>query len=245
MPENNDYKITLYLDTPKAMLRPFKDFFKHSHLETLILENSLNPVAFTGHAFIGLTDAKGNEERWGYTCGENDSVFKTLRGTPGRIVQEGYDSYYNEAIVWNISKNQYDAAKKQIDTEKENPGMYKLFEKNCATVAASVLDAANVPDRPEGKLALSPHGMVIKKRMMLAERRLETAKFKIKNLFNAISGKAKAPNSQLLDSLRSKPIPVPIDNGMKAFRTGVKEEKLCPLDMNKVIASISHIRTDR
>ena len=67
-PSGKNYRITLYLDTPKAMLRPFKDFTKHNHLESLICKNSLDPVAFTGHAFIGLTDADGKEKRWVYTC---------------------------------------------------------------------------------------------------------------------------------------------------------------------------------
>lgn len=241
--ENNDnnYRITLYLDTPKAMLRPFKDFTKHSHLPSIVLENSLNPVAFTGHAFIGLMDAEGKEERFGYTC-EEAALFRALRGMPGKMAKEDYEAPYNEAIIWNISKDQYLAAQKAIQEQTENPGTYKLFERNCATVAADILKAANVPDIPERKLALTPHGMVVKKRMMLAERRLETAKFKIKNLFNALSGKEKVPNARLLDSLRSKPVPVPIDNGMKAYRQDVERKDIRPLDYNKVIASISHIR---
>ncbi|MBR1778293.1 MAG: hypothetical protein IJ752_06900 [Alphaproteobacteria bacterium] len=244
MPAKKDenYKITLYLDTPKAMMRPFKDFEKHNHLVSLILDQSLDPVAFTGHAFIGLTDANGKEERWGYTC-EEAALFRALRGMPGKMVQEEYDTPYNEAIVWNISKSQYFAAKRAVAKQLKHPGTYKLFDKNCATVAAGVLKAAKVPDRPEGKLALTPHGMVIKKRMMLAKRRLETAKFKIRNLFNGLTGKEKVPNSELLDSLKSKPLPVPLDNGMKAFKQGFRKKELQPLDLNKVIASISHIRS--
>lgn len=241
-PADKNYRITLYLDTPKAMLRPFRDFFKHNHLESLICENSLNPVAFTGHAFIGLTDADGKEKRWGYTC-EEAALFRSLSGMPGKIVEEDHESPYNEAIMWTVSKDQFLAARKAIQKEAENPGVYKLFEKNCATVAAGILKAAGVPDIPQGKLSLTPHGMVIKKRMMLAERRLETAKFKIKNFFNALSGKKKAPSSELLDSLRSKPVPVPIKQAMKHFKKDRKNNETTPIDFNRVVSSLARIRS--
>ena len=156
---------------------------------------------------------------------------------PGKIVEEDHESPYNEAIMWTVSKDQFLAARKAIQKEAENPGTYKLFEKNCATVAAGILKAAGVPDVPKGKLSLTPHGMVIKKRMMLAKRRLETAKFKIKNFFNVLSGKKKAPKSELLDSLRS------IKQAMKHFKKDRKNNEITPVDFNRIVSSLAHIHS--
>ena len=85
--------------------------------------------------------------------------------------------------------------------------------------------------------------MVIKKRMMLAKRRLETAKFKIKNFFNVLSGKKKAPKSELLDSLRSKPVPVPIKQAMKHFKKDRKNNEITPVDFNRIVSSLAHIHS--
>ena len=240
--DQKNYRITLYIDTPKPLLRPFKDFTKHNQIESLLTSNSLDPVAITGHAFIGLTDKNGKEERWGYTCKE-PRLFKAICGMSGEMEKEDHNSPYNEAIIWNISKEQYLAANKVIEELKENPGTYKLFEKNCASVATSILKAADVPDIPEGKMGLSPYGLALKKRVMLAQRRAETIKFKIRNTLNSLFGKEKAPNAALLDSLRSKPVPVPINNAMKAFKEDRKNNRTSPLDFNRVIASISNIRS--
>ncbi len=236
-----NYRITLYIDTPKPLLRPFKDFTKHNQIESLLTSNSLDPVAITGHAFIGLTDKNGKEERWGYTCVE-PKLFKSIRGMKSQMVPEDANSPYNEAIVWNITKEQYQAANKAVADLVKNPGQYKLFEKNCASVATDILKAANVPDIPLGKMGLTPYGLTLKKRVMLAQRRMEAAKFKIKNAIRSLFGKKKAPKSALLNSLRSKPIPVPINNAMKAFKVDRENNQIRPLDMNRVIASISGIR---
>ena len=58
-PEKN-CKLTLYLDTPKMFLRPGRD--------NIYIRSNGTPTTtwFTGHAFVGLTDEKGNEEKWGY-----------------------------------------------------------------------------------------------------------------------------------------------------------------------------------
>lgn len=241
-PDDKSCKITLYIDTPKPLLRPFKDVTKHSQLESLFVNGGPDPVALTGHAFIGLTDAKGNEERWGFS-GEEPALFKALSGMRGTFEKEDPVSPYNEAIIWHIGKNQYNAVQKSIDNLKKDPGTYKLFKRNCSTVAVSLLKSAGVKDIPGEKLGLTPYGLTIKKRYMLACRRLEVAKFKIKNAFNGLFGKAKAPASELLASLRSKPIPVPINNGMKAYRQNRKDGQTTPLDIGKVIASISRVRT--
>ena len=78
-----DCQITLYLDTPKPLLRPFKDFIKHNQLASLFVYGAPDPAEITGHAFIGLTDAKGRETRFGYT-GEG-KMSKMISGVDGVV----------------------------------------------------------------------------------------------------------------------------------------------------------------
>ncbi len=238
---NKTCKITLYLDTPKPLLRPFKDPTKHSQLESFFTRGGPNIVAITGHAFIGLTDEKGVEERWGYS-GSSYSPFKAVSGTKGVFEPQEPASPYNEAIIWNVTPQQLQAAQKAVADFKKNPGTYKLFKNNCSTAALSILKAAGTEDLPSSKLGLTPYGLVLKKRWMLAKRRLEVARFKAKNLLNGLFGKEKMPKQALLDSLRAKPLPVPINNAMKAFRQNRAKDELKPIDVTKVISSISKIR---
>lgn len=201
------YQITLYIDTPKPMLNPLRDIRKHSQIEALFLTGGPNFVALTGHAFVGLAGPDGIERRVGFTC-DGMSV-AALRGTKGEVCDDS-QSPYNEAIVWQVTPEQYKKAQDFIAGKTANPDRYKLFETNCSTFACDVLRAAGVEDVPDKKLGLSPYGLAWKKRVMLAERRAEVLKFKVKNVINRLFGKEKAPTSQLLASLRSKPLPVPV-----------------------------------
>lgn len=198
------YKITLYLDTPQPMLAPWVDPKKHLGCDS---------TAITGHAYIGLSDGD-NEERWGYGP-DGGTLIEAVTGVKGCFVPEDHYTPHNEAIVWRISKHQYDAAREMVEDLRKNPGMYKLFEKNCSTVATAILQAANVPDAPKGAIGMTPFGLALKKRVMLAKRRAEMVKFHVKNAVRSLFGKKKAPTSELLDSLRSKPIPVSIRTATK------------------------------
>lgn len=210
--------LTLYLDTPKPMMLPFRDFAKHNQLASWACTQSLDPVALTGHAFIGLSDETGIEKRFGYT-GQDLNPIKMIKGNPGEVCEEDARSPYNEAIVWRISHDQYDKAMAEIQRQKKDPGTYKLFERNCATFATDVLKSAEVPEIPEDKFALSPHGLVMKKRIMQAKRQWEILKFKTKNIIHGLFGEKKVPNKELLDSLRSKPCPISLNTAMKKFKS--------------------------
>lgn len=235
---NNRYRITLYLDTPKSMLNPMRDPAKHSQLASLISGNGFDVAAVTGHAFIGLAENPMTEERWGYGPSSINPV-KLIRGVPGGLVEHGGHEPYNEAITWNISKKQYMAAKKAVADLLKNPGEYKLFERNCATVACQILKAAKVPDLPKGKTALTPFGLVMKKRLMLAKRRIEMLKFKTKNVINALFGRKKAPTSELLESFRSKPMPVSLNVGTRSSHEDAVINKTRPLDINRVLRNLT------
>lgn len=235
-------KITLYLDTPKPLLRPFKDPTKHSQLESLITRGTFDSTALTGHVFVGLTDENGREERWGF-WGEMASPCRAVTGTKGIFDREEPFSPYNEAIIWNVTPEQLKAAKAAAMRHSANPKTYMLFKRNCATVALEIAKSAGIKDLPSSKWGMTPHFLVLKKRWMLAKRRLEVARFKTKNLLNGLFGKEKMPNQALLDSLRSKPLPVPINNAMKAFRQNRAKDETKPIDVTKVIASVSKIRS--
>lgn len=230
-------QITLYLDTPKPLLRPFRDFAKHNQLASLIMNGVPDPAEVTGHAFIGLSDGKGREIRVGYT-GEG-KMSKMISGVEGVVIPHDNQDYYNEAIVWNISKKQFNAAKREIEKQQKNPGTYKLFERNCSTFATDVLKAAKVEDVPEGKLGLTPYGLILKKRVMLAKRRMEVLKFKAKNVLRTLFGKKRAPTSALLQSLRSKPVPVPIRVGTNDYRAKSTCKQLHPLDVKAITAKLA------
>ena len=235
-----NYQITLYLDTPKPLLRPFKDFAKHNQLASLFMNGVPDPAEVTGHAFIGLSDGKGREIRVGYT-GEG-RMSKMIWGVDGVVIPHDNQDYYNEAIVWSISKKQYKAARREIEKQQKNPGTYKLFERNCSTFATDVLKAAKVEDVPEGKLGLTPYGLVLKKRVMLAKRRMEVLKFKAKNVLRTLFGKKRAPTSELLESLRSKPVPVPIRVGTNDYRAKSTCKQLHPLDVKAITAKLAFTR---
>ncbi len=232
-------RITLYIDTPQPMLNPLKDPLKHNPAEAWACGTLFNVAAVTGHAFVGLTDKNGKEERWGYTAEEFSVAGMVFRGTPGVLIEHEPGDYYNEAIVWNISEKQFHRAKNAIEKLRKRPGNYKLFEKNCATVASDILRAADVPDVPGKKLGLTPYGLALKKRVMLAKRRMEVMKFRVKNTIGALFGKKKAPATGLMRSLRSQPVPVPIDNAMKVFRDNRKREVSEQIDLKRVLNSIS------
>lgn len=221
--KNSDsrFRITLYIDSPMPMLRP-----------------GLSTAAVSGHTFIGLSDGE-KEERWGYSHTDySDNKLKMLvnviRGSKGAMSPEDANSPYHEAIVWNVSEEQYKAAKAKIDEHRENPGTYKLFEKNCSTVATSVLKAANIPDVSE-TVGMTPYGWALKKRIMLAKRRFEVAKFKAKNTIKMLFGKQKVPNSKLLQSLRSKPVPVSIQQGIKASEADYRKQEVSPLNVKRIL----------
>ncbi|HBO59674.1 MAG TPA: hypothetical protein DD624_07185 [Alphaproteobacteria bacterium] len=223
---DNRYRITLYIDTPSPMLKP-----------------GLAPFSVSGHAFVGLSDGKA-EERWGYTHSDfSDSKLKMLvnviRGSQGQMNKEDANSPYHEAIVWNVSEAQYKAAQAEIKKQRENPGTYKLFERNCSTVATSVLQAAGIQDIPSGKLSMSPYGWALKKRVMLAKRRMEAAVFKVKNTIKAAFGKKKVPNTKLLASLRAKPVPVSIRQGIKSAQADYRAQETQPLNVKRILMNMA------
>lgn len=223
-----DYRITLYIDSPLSMLRP-----------------GLSSSAVSGHTFIGLSDGK-SEERWGYSHTDySDNKLKMLvnviRGSKGAMSPEDANSSYHEAIVWNVSEEQYKAAREKIEEHRQNPGTYKLFEKNCSTVATSVLKAAGISDVSE-TVGMTPYGWALKKRIMLAKRRFEVAKFKAKNTINMLFGKQKVPQSKLLQSLRSKPVPVSIQQGVKASESDYRKQEVKPLNVKRILNKMASWR---
>ena len=79
-------------------------------------------------------------------------------------------------------------------------------------------------ETPPGKLiGLSPHGLTLKKRMLYLRRKIDLqmlkAKLKLQKLFG---GNKASPRAAMLDMLRSKPLPVPIELGTKMGKTGGK-----------------------
>lgn len=219
-PDNKkNCKVTLYIDTPIFMLRPFVDYKNHSQIKSLIHNGYFNTLPFTGHSFIGLTDDKGNEERWGYTTKAQVASFAAAcRGIEGDFVSENENKKYNEAIVYPVTKDQYLAARQKVEEFRTAPGTYKLFEKNCSSVARDILAAAKVDELPGKKLALTPYGLAVKKRLTLIRRRCEALFFNVKNAVKKVFGDKKAPRSELLASLRAKPLPVPIRTATRTAR---------------------------
>ncbi len=238
-PNEKNCKITLYIDTPAIMLQPFKDHRNHCQIRSMIEHGHLNTLPFTGHSFIGLTDENGREERWGYTTkADVAGVIETIRGIEGNFVSENANQQYNEAIVYPISRDQYLAAKQKTEEYRQNPGTYKLFEKNCSTVARDILAAAKVDELPGKGAGLTPYGLAAKKRITLARRRCEAAVFKIKNAVRSMFGQKKAPRRELLDSLRTKPVPVPIKTAMRTAR----KDPMTPINVETVITNIARGR---
>ena len=210
MTDDKNCKITLYLDTPKMLLRPNLDttYGTKSGIE--------DSTWFSGHAFIGITDKDGNEERWGYGPVPDQADWKYITGCPSYFKRED-DTHYNEAIVFPVTEKQYGSAKARIEALKRVNPEYKLFSRNCSTVAASILKASGVY-APKGVIRFCPHTLVLKKRAMLARMKaalmLKKAERKLAKLF----GVAPAPEVPLLEALRGKPVPVSIKEGMKASK---------------------------
>lgn len=224
--QEKNHKLTLYLDTPKMLLRPGVD---NLYVRS---DGTLTTTWFTGHAFVGLSDDKGNEEKWGYYPDPCATVKQEIRGVHGHFEREDA-AHYNEAIVYMVSKDQYDAAQKKVSEIRRSPGFYQLFHKNCSTVACDILRAGGVKDAPPPFLGLTPHRLTLTKRATQLKRKLEVAFWKAKNTVKSLFTGKKAPASQLLDTLRSKPIPVSVSQGMEAS----KSKKA--LDVNAVLASLA------
>lgn len=225
MTEDKNCKITLYLDTPKMFLRPNLDttYGTKSGIE--------DSTWFSGHAFVGITDKDGNEERWGYGPVPVDTDMKYITGCPSYFKRED-ETHYNEAIVFPVTEKQYDKAKGRIEALKRINPEYKLFSRNCSTVAASILKASGVY-APNRVMRLCPHTLVLKKRAMLARMKaylmLKKAERKVAKLFGA----PLAPEKDVLKGLRGKPLPVSIKEGMKASKNKT------PLTETEILRSLS------
>ncbi len=218
MSEEKNCKATLYVCTPLEMLKAGYNPFDRKGI-----------TAHTGHTFIGLTDEKGNETLWSYSFSDAKNDWEKVTGCGGRLSQS-YQKFaeYNEAIVYPITREQFDAAHAKVKEIQNKKDMkYRLFSTNCSTVAVSILRSAGIKQCPV--MAMSPHTLALKKRAMLAKRRVEVAFFKAKNKVREMFGQEKAPDSKLLDKLRSKPMPVMIREGTRAFNY---EEKL---DTNRIV----------
>lgn len=218
-------KLTLYLDTPKMLLRPGVD--KH------YIRSNGTPTTtwFTGHAFVGLTDENGKEEKWGYYPNPMASLKEEITCTKGHFERED-NAHYNEAIVYMVSREQFDAAKKKVEETARRPGFYQLFRKNCSSVACDILRAGGVEDPPSLFMGLTPHRLTMKKRALQVKRRLEVAFWKAKNTIKSVFTGKKAPTADLFKALKEKPIPVTISQGMEASKSGK------PLDVSKILSSL-------
>lgn len=101
-------KATLYLCTPLEMLKPGYNPFKRKGI-----------TAHTGHAFVGLTDETGKETLWSFSFSEAKNPLQKITGCPGKLTQD-YPKFaeYNEAVVYPITREQFDAANKKVDEIK-------------------------------------------------------------------------------------------------------------------------------
>lgn len=207
-----DCKITLYLDTPKVFLKPGFD----KTYGSLFFGGIKDSTWLTGHAFIGITDEKGNEQKWGYgpTEAAGDNLLKYTLGCESYFKNED-NTHYNEAIIYPISRKQYDDAAKKIEEIKQNKGEYRLFSRNCSTTSSSILKAAGVM-APSMLISLTPHGLTLKKRLMFASRRIMVAFIKTKNKLTRLFGGKAIPKMKILETLRNKPIPVSVKEGTKS-----------------------------
>ena len=85
MSNEKNCQITLYLDTPKLLLRPGLD----KEYGSLIDGGIKDSTWLTGHAFIGLTDEKGKEQKWGFgPVGFDDDLIKYTTGCPSYFKDE-------------------------------------------------------------------------------------------------------------------------------------------------------------
>lgn len=218
MSETKNCRITLYLDTPKMLLKPGADDIYGTKFG-----KKSETTWFTGHAFVGITDEEGNEQKWGFGPRENvsDSLLTYVSGCPSLFHPET-KSHYNEAIVYPITKGQYQAAENKIMDYLQKPDLeYKLFSRNCSTVASSILKAAGV-EAPSKIAGLTPHGLTIKKRLMYLERKAEVALVKAKSAIVKFFGGKPAPRAQVLKALQARPLPVSTKVGTMASKKGAK-----------------------
>lgn len=226
MSEDKNCKITLYLTTPTPLIKgnPF---------------DREGVYGFSGHAFIGITDEQGNEKRWGFGPSNCSKPIEMIKGCEGSFHEHYKNTFFNEAIVYPISREKFDAAQKKITSLRfiENTP-YRLFSSNCATVSNDVLKAAGVGTKCP-MLAFSPHVMALKKRTMLAYRRVSVALFKAKNKIMSAFGQEKAPESKMLDKLRNKAMPVTIKLGTK---TSLDRKQL---DTKSIVGNLMHRKNGR
>lgn len=134
-------------------------------------------------------------------------MFVYIKGCPSAFHPET-NSHYNEAIVYPISEQQYQAAAEKIKSYQDHPELeYMLFARNCSTVASSIMKAAGVK-APSKIIGLTPHGLTIKKRLMYMKRKAEVAVIKAKASIVKMFGGNPSPKKDMLNALRDKPLPV-------------------------------------
>ena len=100
---------------------------------------------------------------------------------------------------------------------------YKLFSRNCSTVSSSILKAAGVKTPPGKLTGLSPHGLTIKKRLLYLRRKIDLQLLKAKLKLQKWFGNKKiSPRAAMLNMLRNKPLPIPVELGTKMGKKGGK-----------------------
>lgn len=211
--QEKNCKITLYLDTPKMLLKKGTDPVYGDKATQKI------PTWYSGHAFVGVTDENGKEQKWGFgpLSSMSENSLKSYFSGCEAYFKDEKDSHFTEAVIYPISQSQYQNALKKIEEIKANKGSYKVLSRNCSTVAASILKASGA-SAPIKLIAVSPHGLTLKKRALQVKRKTELALLKAKNKIKTSFGKNATPMSALLMSFIRKPLPVSIQEGLKASK---------------------------
>lgn len=181
--QSSGYMFKIYVDRPQIMIpKRIRKNYKP------------NELSETGHVFIGLTDAKGNEQRLGWNANTFDlgpqnvppedrieslakDAFKKVSG----FIKDESANRYDDVFEYKISKKQFDAALAFIEkTKKENP-KYVLLLNNCAVFAYKAALSAGVKP-PKSLIGLkTPHGYSVSIRIQNKFKKLETVLKKTTN----------------------------------------------------------------
>ena len=144
-------KATLYLESP-AFLIP-------SELKDSVMKRENDVGAMTGHAFFGITDENGKETVYGFHAAsalpENENLTLMekmpffLSGKYQGVVLDDSKDAYDDKMVYNISRRQYDKIKTYAEEQTANPPNYSLFSTNCVAFAYKALKQAELPLPPQ------------------------------------------------------------------------------------------------
>ncbi len=218
MTEKTTCKATLYSESPHFLIP--------SSVGSDIVNRDDSSWQFVGHVFFGITDEKGKETfySFGPDVADEAPVQEQLPAIFGRkgsgLVTKNIEPY-DDKMVYNISREQYDKIKTFGEESIKKAPNYNLLSYNCISFAYQGLKKAGL-DLPKQPLIASPAtlslGIRYLEKVQKTKKALAKAASKILSCFSATKSLSKKILKNVTKAKTS--YPVGIKRISKAIKSG-------------------------